>query len=59
MKSTFGFVFLLIPMICAAQYSSYATSPSGTDVACGGQYSSYATSPDGRKVCAGGRNSGK
>lgn len=41
-----------------AGYSSYATSPAGTDVACGGEYSSYATSPDGKRVCAGGWNSG-
>ena len=41
-----------------AGYSSYATSPAGTDVACGGEYSSYATSLDGKKVCAGGWKSG-
>ena len=37
-------------------YSSYVTSPDGSDVACGGKFTGTATSPDGKKVCAGGWN---
>ena len=54
-----GLAFISLNVFAqVAGYSSYATSPAGTDVACGGQYSSYATSPDGKKVCAGGWYSG-
>ena len=56
-KTLILILFLLIGTVVFAAYSSYSSSPDGSDVACGGEYSSYSTSPDGSSVCAGGRYS--